>query len=224
MARFGQAAGTAAGGAPLGAEGFARIFPVSRETLARLEAYVALLASWSTRINLVGRDTLADPWRRHILDSAQLQPLVPRVAHSLVDLGSGAGLPGLVLAILGLPVVPVVELVEADSRKCAFLAEATRVTGARVAIRQTRIEALPARPFDVVTARALAPLDRLLSLAHPFLAADSLCLFLKGARAGDELTLAGRHWTMTVGSVESRSDPRGVVLQLREIGRAPRPV
>jgi 16S rRNA (guanine527-N7)-methyltransferase len=207
---------------PLGAEGFARTFPVSRETLARLEAYLALLAAWSQKINLVGQDTLADPWRRHILDSAQLQPLVPATARSLADLGSGAGLPGLVLAILGLPTVDVVALVEADSRKCAFLSEAARITGAAVAIRQMRIGAMSPCRFDVVTARALAPLDRLLALAHPFLAADGLCLFLKGARAGEELTLARRHWTMTAQSIASRSDPRGVVLQLREVVRAPR--
>jgi 16S rRNA (guanine527-N7)-methyltransferase len=202
---------------PLSAAGFAGIFPVSRETLARLEAYAALLAAWATRINLVGRATLADPWRRHILDSAQLRPLVPDHAKSLVDLGSGAGFPGLVLAILGLSGV---ELVEADSRKCAFLIEAARITDARVTVRQTRIEAMPARPFDVVTARALAPLDRLLDLARPFLAADGLCLFLKGAEAAGELTLARRGWRMTAAAIPSRSDPRGVVLQLRDVVRA----
>jgi 16S rRNA (guanine527-N7)-methyltransferase len=205
---------------PLGAAGFAGIVPVSRETLARLEAYATLLGAWSTRINLVGRATLADMWRRHILDSAQLRPLVPDAAQNLVDLGSGAGFPGLVLAILGLPGV---ELIEADSRKCAFLREAARITGAPVTVRQTRIEALPARPFDVVTARALAPLDRLLELARPFLGADSLCLFLKGAaQAAGELTLARRGWRMTAAASPSRSDPRGVVLQLREVDREPR--
>jgi 16S rRNA (guanine527-N7)-methyltransferase len=204
---------------PLSAAGFAGIFPVSRETLARLEAYMALLAAWSARINLVGRATLADPWRRHILDSAQLWPLVPDHAKSLVDLGSGAGFPGLVLAILG---VAGVELVEADSRKCAFLCEAARITGTRVTVRRTRIEVLPARPFDVVTARALAPLDRLLDFASPFLAADGLCLFLKGAEAAAELTVARRGWTMVAAASPSRSDPRGVVLQLRDVVRAPR--
>jgi 16S rRNA (guanine527-N7)-methyltransferase len=205
---------------PLGAADFAKIFPVSRETLAQLEAFVALIEQWSARINLVGRDTLADPWRRHILDSAQLRPLVPVTARSLVDLGSGAGFPGLVLAILGIPGIETVDLVEADSRKCAFLREAARITGAGVRIHQARIEALPGRPFDVVTARALAPLDRLLGLARPFLAADGLCLFLKGARAAEELTVAGKGWTMTATSIESRSDPRGVVLQLRQVVRA----
>jgi 16S rRNA (guanine527-N7)-methyltransferase len=204
---------------PLGAAGFADSFPVSRETLARLEAYVALLGQWTARINLVGRDTLADPWRRHILDSAQLRPLVPAAAQSLVDLGSGAGLPGLVLAILG---TPGVELVEADSRKAAFLVEAARVTATRVTVRQVRLETLPAQPRDVVTARGLAPLDRLLDLARPFLAAHTLCLFLKGASAGQELTLAREAWTMAAATIGSRSDPRGVVLQLHQVARASR--
>jgi 16S rRNA (guanine527-N7)-methyltransferase len=208
---------------PLGARGFAEIVPVSRETLARLEALVALLEAWSVRINLVGRDTLADPWRRHILDSAQLVPLVPNTARSLIDLGSGAGFPGLVLAILGLPggACGTIELVEADSRKSVFLREAARVTGARVDVRHARIEALPAHPVDVVTARGLAPLDRLIALAEPFLADQSLCLFLKGAQAREELTLARKGWTMTADSIASRSDPRGVVLQLRQVVRAP---
>src|SRR5271170_7133959 len=128
---------------PLDAQGFAEIFPVSRETLARLEAYAELLTRWSARINLVGRDTLADLWRRHILDSAQLHRFIPSSARNLIDLGSGAGLPGLVLAILG---VPSVELVEADSRKAAFLREAARVVGAEVTIRPCRTQAVPPHP------------------------------------------------------------------------------
>jgi 16S rRNA (guanine527-N7)-methyltransferase len=197
----------------------AALVPVSRETLARLAAYIELLREWSARINLVGRDTLADPWRRHILDSAQLAPLVPRTARNLIDLGSGAGFPGLVLAILG---VPAVELVEADAKKCAFLREAARATATEIAISQSRIEGLPPHPADVVTARALAPLGRLLGLAAPFLGLDSVCLFLKGARAEEELTLARKDWTMAVSSSESRSDPRGVVLRLHDVVRAPR--
>ncbi len=137
---------------PLNPAEFAAAAGVSRETLARLEAYAALLVQWSARINLVGRDTLADLWRRHFLDSAQLCSHVPGSARSLVDLGSGAGFPGLVLAILG---VPGVELIEADSRKSAFLREAARVTETPVTIRPCRIEAVPPHPVDVVTARAL---------------------------------------------------------------------
>jgi 16S rRNA (guanine527-N7)-methyltransferase len=195
------------------------IIPVSRETLARLEAYATLLTQWSVRINLVGRDTIADLWRRHILDSAQLRRFVPSTAHSLIDLGSGAGFPGLILAILG---APGVELIEADSRKCAFLREAARIAETDVTIRQCRVRAVPPHLVDVVTARALAPLDRLLELALPFLGPKTVCLFLKGERAAQELTLARKHWTMTASLSQSRSDPRGVVLRLQQVAREPR--
>ena len=203
---------------PLGAQGFAELVPVSRETLARLEVYAALLTRWSARINLVGQNTVADLWRRHILDSAQLRSHVPDSARNVIDLGSGAGLPGLVLAILG---APSVELVEADSRKCAFLREAARITEVAVTLRPCRIEAVPPHPVDVVTARACAPLDRLLGFAAPFLAPDSVCLFLKGERVEEELTLARKHWTMTARLCQSRSDPRGVVLRLQQVAREP---
>jgi 16S rRNA (guanine527-N7)-methyltransferase len=204
---------------PLSAQGFAEIFPVSRETLARLEAYAALLTRWSQRINLVGRETLADLWRRHFLDSAQLWPLVPDGARSLVDLGSGAGFPGLVLAILGMDGV---ELIEADSRKAAFLREAARIAEAPVMIRPCRIAAVPPHPVNVVTARALAPLDRLIGLACPFLGPDTVCLFPKGERAEQELTLARKSWTMTASLHHSMADPRGVVLRLHGIIRESR--
>jgi len=204
---------------PLGPQGFAEIIPVSRETLARLEAYAELLTRWSARINLIGRDTIADLWRRHILDSAQLRAFVPDRARNMIDLGSGAGLPGLVLAILG---APGVELVEADSRKCAFLREAARITATPVTLDPCRIEAVSRHTVDVVTARACAPLDRLLGLAEPFLAPGSECLFLKGERVEEELTLARKRWTMTSSLHQSRSDPRGVVLRLQQVAREPR--
>jgi 16S rRNA (guanine527-N7)-methyltransferase len=204
---------------PLGAAGFAEHFPVSRETLARLEAYVELLVRWAARINLVGRNTLTDLWRRHILDSAQLQPLVPEATRSLIDLGSGAGFPGLVLAILG---IGGVELVEADSRKAAFLREAIRITGAPATVRACRITAVPPHAVDVVTARALAPLDRLLDLAAPFIGPDTVCLFPKGEHVVEELTLARKGWTMTSVMRDSIADPRGVVLCLKGVAREPR--
>ncbi|HYZ43186.1 MAG TPA: 16S rRNA (guanine(527)-N(7))-methyltransferase RsmG [Stellaceae bacterium] len=203
----------------LGPEGFARIIPVSRETLARLEAYAALLIQWSARINLVGRETIADLWRRHILDSAQLLPLVPPAAENLIDLGSGAGLPGLVLAILG---VPHVELIEADSRKVAFLREAARITAAPVKVHACRIERVAPHAADVVTARACAPLAQLLDLAEPFLAPHTHCLFLKGERYQEELTHARKGWTMSVSVEQSLSDRRGVRLRLQQVAREPR--
>jgi 16S rRNA (guanine527-N7)-methyltransferase len=203
----------------LGAEGFAAATGVSRETMARLEAYAALLVVWTDRINLVGRVTLDDLWRRHFLDSAQLLPLIPAGARSLIDLGSGAGFPGLVLAILG---VPCVELVEADSRKAAFLREAARITGADVTILGCRIEAVPPHEVDVVTARGCAPLDRLLPLAERFIGPHTTCIFLKGARAEEELTAAGKAWTMAVSRHPSRADPDGSVLLLQQVVREPR--
>jgi 16S rRNA (guanine527-N7)-methyltransferase len=184
--------------------------------LARLEAYAELLVGWSARINLVGANTLGDLWRRHFLDSAQLLAHVPPGTQSLVDLGSGAGFPGLVLAILG---VPGVELIEADARKCAFLREAARVAAAPVVIRNARIEAAPPRIVDVVTARGCAPLDRLLLLAQPFIGPDTVCLFPKGERAREELTAARQAWTMDATFHDSCSDRRGVILCLRRVAR-----
>jgi 16S rRNA (guanine527-N7)-methyltransferase len=203
---------------PLTPESFAAETGVSRETLARLEAYTGLLAQWNERINLVGQDSLRDPWRRHFLDSAQLLPMIPKGTRNLIDLGSGAGFPGLVLAVLG---VPGVELVESDARKCAFLREAARIALAPVGIHNTRIEALPARRADVVTARACAPLDKLLIMAQGFIGPRTTCLFLKGERAAEELTAARRAWTMAASLHPSRSDPRGVIVALEQIARQP---
>lgn len=196
--------------------GFAELSGVSRETLARLEAYAGLLVRWSGRINLVGASTLEDLWRRHFLDSAQLRTHVPPGTHSLIDLGSGAGFPGLVLAISG---VEGVELIEADARKCAFLREAARLTAAPVTIRNARIAAVPPHIVDVVTARGCAPLDRLLVLAQSFIGPDTVCLFPKGENAAQELTAAQQAWTMDATCHDSLSDPRGVILCLKRVGR-----
>jgi 16S rRNA (guanine527-N7)-methyltransferase len=190
---------------------------VSRETLDRLSLYLDLLQQWQRAINLVGASTLADPWRRHILDSAQLVPHLPAVAGTVLDLGSGAGLPGLVLAVLG---VPGVQLVESDQRKAQFLREAARTTQAPIVVHAARIEQLDAVHADVVTARALAPLDRLLGLAERFLGPDSLCLFLKGESAPRELTEARQTWHMHSEIVPSRSASAGVLLKLQGVGRA----
>lgn len=153
----------------------------------RLRAYAGLLATWSARINLVSRNDIPHIWRRHVLDSLRLLPLIPPGVTRAIDLGSGAGLPGLVLAIAtGIHF----ELVESDRRKCAFLAEAARLTGAPVAIHTTRIETCGLAPASLVTARALAPLSDLLTLAVPLLAPGGVMLFPKGVRAPEELAAA----------------------------------
>jgi 16S rRNA (guanine527-N7)-methyltransferase len=198
--------------------GFAGLTGVSRETLERLEAYAELLRRWSGRINLVSRNTLGDLWRRHFLDSAQLLPFIPDNTRHLVDLGSGAGFPGLVLAILG---VPGVELIESDARKCVFLREAARIANAPVTIVDSRIETVKPHSAEIVTARACAPLDKLLPLAEGFIDRNTLCLFLKGEHVEEELTAAGRGWRMTAARHPSRADPRGVILKLERITREP---
>lgn len=199
-------------------EGFARLVHVSRETLDRLRAYHELLVAWNRRINLVGRDTMGDVWRRHFLDSAQLLPLMPPGTRILVDLGSGAGFPGLVLGILG---VPEAHLVESDQRKAAFLREAARVTGVAARIHARRIEEVPPFAADVVTARALAPLPALLDLAAPFLGPRTVCLFLKGKGAAEELTAAAEAWKMRAERFPSVSDPAGTILRLETLAREP---
>jgi 16S rRNA (guanine527-N7)-methyltransferase len=164
-------------------------FDVSRETSARLDALVATLTRWSAAINLVSRATLPEVWHRHVADSAQLFDLAPSSAHSWVDLGAGAGFPGLVIAAFAADRHPDlhVTLVESDTRKVAFMAEAARAMGVTVTLRPVRIEALGPERFDVVSARALAPLATLLPMARRLLAPGGTLLFPKGAEADSEL-------------------------------------
>jgi len=209
----------------LNTQKFAQI--VSRETIsawpAVFSAYADILAKWQRTINLIGPKTLPDVWTRHFLDSAQLAPLVPAEARTLTDLGAGAGFPGLVLALL-LPRLSV-RLVESDARKAAFLAEAARATlgpeqaKARVTIVRGRAEDLAPAPQDVVTARALAPLERLLGWASPCLSDGTICLFPKGAEAASELTEAAKGWTMNVVRHPSETDPRATILELSHVRR-----
>jgi len=196
---------------------FARQADVSRETLARLKRYAEMLEKWNRRINLVGRGTIEDLWRRHMLDSAQLLPLIPQDAGSLVDLGSGAGFPGLVLAICG---VKNVHLIEADRKKCAFLREVARETDTPVTIHNKRIEEIESFQADIVTSRALAPLPKLLDMAAPFTKKHSILLFLKGRSADGELTEAAKEWNMRVDQIPSQTDPEGMILRLEAISRA----
>lgn len=199
--------------------GALRPLGVSRETLPRLEALAVTLSRWNPRINLVAPSTLPDVWRRHILDSAQLWPLRPAGAERWVDLGSGGGFPGLVIAAIAADAAPglVVTLIESDARKCAFLTEASRAMGVAPVILAKRIEAIEQPVYDVVSARALAPLNRLIPMAKRFIKPGGVCLFLKGAGAADELTEAGRAWHSVVESAPSLTDPSGVVLRLTEI-------
>ena len=197
---------------------FARATDVSRETLACLKAFVGLLSDWNTRHNLVSRSSIGDIWRRHVWDSAQLAPLIPTNATSLVDLGSGAGFPGLVLAIMlrERPTFRTV-LYEATAKKCRFLEEASRRAGIPVKVRNQRIEDATPEPFDVITARACAPLPKLLSYAQPFQGPNTVNLLLKGQSVDAELTEAHKSWRMQVRRHPSQTDPSGAILEIREL-------
>lgn len=199
-------------------EQFQRESGVSRETLGRLELYLDLLRHWQVRINLVARSTLDDPWRRHILDSTQLSAFVPKEASALTDIGSGAGLPGLVLAIVG---GQEVHLVDSDERKCAFLREAVRIANAPAVIHCSRIESVQPWASDVVTARAVAPVSALLRYSWRFLALSRasfrMCLLLKGESFEEELTTASKNWNMRVEARPSVTNLRGRVLCIRDL-------
>lgn len=191
-----------------------RALAVDDAVRLRLEAYVALLVKWQARINLVAPATLADAWSRHILDSGQLYPLMAGRSGPVLDFGSGAGFPGLVLAIMGRDDVV---LVESDRRKVAFLQEAARVTATKVVIEACRIEALRPIRAGIVTSRALAPVSDLLHYARPFADKSTLYLLLKGERAEDELTTARERWNMRVDKTPSLTDARGVILRLEGV-------
>jgi 16S rRNA (guanine527-N7)-methyltransferase len=201
---------------PFGPEEFAAATNVSRETLARLKAYAGLLEDWNSRHNLVSARSLEDVWRRHFWDSAQLAPLVPAKAQAIADLGSGAGFPGLVLAEM-LRDKAIVTLFEATTKKCDFLKAAAQSMELSVSVQNTRMEDVTPQLFDVVTARACAPLPELLSYAQHFVGPNSVCLLLKGQNVGAELTEAHKSWKMKVRQIPSLTDPSGVILELKEL-------
>jgi 16S rRNA (guanine527-N7)-methyltransferase len=182
----------------------------------RLGRFVDLLLRWNATLNLIAVRDAGVVWERHVADSLQLVPLMPAGVERAVDLGSGGGFPGLVLAIAsGVRF----DLIEADRRKAAFLRTAVLETGAPATVHCCRIEEALVPPARLVTARALAPLPRLLPLASRFLTDDGVCVLLKGARAEEEVTEAERDWTMHVERVPSRTGAEGVVLRIRGLQR-----
>jgi 16S rRNA (guanine527-N7)-methyltransferase len=200
--------------------------PVSRETLARLDRFVALLLQWQRHTNLIARSTEPVLWTRHVADSLQLLPLASD-ARVWADLGTGGGFPGVVIACaLAETAGACVHLIEASTKKATFLREAVRVTGAHAIVHAVRVEDFTAAGdlprIDVVVARALAPLPRLLTLAYPLLKRGSLGLFAKGQDVAVELTEAAKCWKIKATLAPSRTDPRGrivVVSGLEPLGK-----
>ena len=195
-------------------------FHVSRETRTRLETYVDLLLSWQRRINLIGPATANAVWQRHIADSLQLLALMPTGTRAIAELGSGAGIPGLVLAIAG---GFKAHLYESNGKKAAFLREAARQTRTQAIVHVVRLETLRNEPdlpdVQCVVARALAPLPLLLDYAEPFLSRGAVGLFHKGQDVDAELTEAAKCWKMEYRKHPSRCDPRGVILEIHEAMR-----
>ena len=192
-------------------------FDVSRETMERLDAMLATLDDWRGRINLIGPKEWPNVWGRHIADSLQLLEHVPAGAD-VIDFGSGAGFPGLVIAA-GIDERGRVELVESVGKKCAFLRAAAEAAGLGVRVTQGRVESLAPRRVDVVTARALAPLPRLLELAAPWLGEGRFALLPKGRTWQEELTAAKQKWTFTYEAIVSRTHSEGAILKISEVDR-----
>lgn len=195
-------------------------FGVSRETGERLENYVDLLLTWQQRINLIGPATISSVWERHILDSLQLLPLLREGTETIAELGSGAGIPGLVISIAaGLTA----HLYESNGKKAAFLREAARQTRTKAEVHMVRLETLKAATdvpkVQCVVARALAPLPLLLEYAEPFLSRGAIGLFHKGQDVEAELIEAAKHWKMDYKTHLSQCDRRGVILEIHEASR-----
>ena len=205
-----------------GPKEFAEVFDVSRETLDRLKTYEALLKTWQKAVNLISPATLGEIWHRHFANSAQLFRLAPEGAKAWLDVGSGGGLPGLVLAILlaereGAKIT----LVESDTRKAAFLGEVARKTGVPVEIYTERIEKLATQAKslqrDVITARALAPLPRLLELIAPFFSPHTIAVLPKGKEVEAEVSEARKTWDFDCSLVPSLTDAEARVAVIRNL-------
>ncbi len=210
-------------GADAGREEVCAFFGVSRESCRRLQVFADELERWQKRINLVGPATLKHLWVRHIADGLQLVRHLPQQTRQVIDLGSGSGVPGLVLA-LGMAGEIHMVLVESNAKKAAFARNVAQKAGIRVRIENRRIEeldmaALGCDAHTVVTARALAPLPKLLDLAFPMLEKGAQGLFLKGQDVGKELTEATKYWKIRHEVLPSVTDESGAIVRIREIER-----
>jgi 16S rRNA (guanine527-N7)-methyltransferase len=199
-----------------------RLVPVSHETVVRLDQFVDLFLRWQRAVQMVAASTLPKLWTRHIADSLQIVDLAPD-ARVWVDLGSGGGFPGLVVAIaIAERAGALVHLVESDTRKAAFLREAARITRAPAKVHAERIESAAKHIVpDAVIARALAPLPRIIELSAPFFAAGATGIFLKGQDVDNELTEAAKSWKIQSRLLPSRTDPRGKILVIQHAAQRP---
>lgn len=200
----------------LSVDDFSREFCLESAVVENLERYLNLLIKWQKRFNLVGARTLGDPWRRHFMDSAQLKPFLMAANGPIIDMGSGAGFPGLVLSVMG---AADVHLIESDANKTEFLRQIIRETGASAAIHRTRLEQYDGPKATRLTSRACAPLGSLLNYGEKICQPDTSAVFLKGKTWRDELTSAQSAWHIENTCHPSLSDTNGIVLEIHEFNR-----
>ena len=191
-------------------------YNVSRETFDKLDAYRQALIDWQQKFNLVGNSSLSDVWQRHFADSAQLLIHIPDNAQSLLDMGSGAGFPGMVLAIMAAVQNPKLKVTLAESigKKVQFLQHVKELTATDVKILHGRVENITSQKFDVITARAMTSLSNLLSYAQPLLKNGGCCLFLKGERFAEELAEAKQKWRFEYEAIPSLTNAQSVILKI----------
>lgn len=205
----------------LGMAEFGEKFNVSRETLSRINTYRELLILWNARINLVSASTITDFWSRHAADCAQILDVAGENIHSVIDIGSGAGLPGLIIAALlkDKSRMQQITLVEAQSKKCAFLREASRTLDVKINIENKKIEDLSPAKYDLVTARAFAPLTKLLDLSLAYSQLGARILFLKGEDVSKEINEASTKWKFCYKTTQSITHKHGCVLEISDLMR-----
>ncbi len=193
---------------------------VSRETRLKLKIYVEMLGKWNRSINLVSKSTLDDVWRRHIAEHLQIAEIGPNTGR-WADLGSGAGLPGLIVAAAKVEKFPntQVTMIESDQRKCAFIAAAANSMELDVSIECRRIEESTTQTYDVISARALAPLSHLLELSLPYRHKETVCIFPKGAKAEEEMTAAQHDWNVIYDTMQSVTDTSSTIFRIQEYSR-----
>jgi len=195
--------------------------PISDLATERLQVFVGLLVKWNAAVNLVSPASLKDVWIRHVADSAQVLDFAPVRRKRWLDLGSGAGFPGVVVSLISADTENPVDitLVESDQRKAAFLSTVSRETCVPMDVQATRIEVVSPQNADVVSARALAPLVKLCAFADRHLAPDGTALFLKGGHFGAEIKEARRVWSFALDVRASTTDPTGAVLIMKDLRR-----
>lgn len=193
-------------------------FSVSRETLERLAGYARLIEKWTKKINLISSFSVSDIENRHIWDSAQV--FFPTDGR-WVDIGSGGGLPGIVVAILAQDYKPPLStvLIESDQRKCTFLRTCARELDLSIQVVSKRIEDAPQQNAEILSARALADLGRLLDLSVPHLAQGGTCVFMKGASWRAELERAREKWRFSCDETRSKTNSEAAILRIRDIER-----